>query len=1522
MKKSIKSNSVLIPIIILSTVIIFIIDISIPLGVAAGVPYVIPVLFCLWSGWRRLTLIMAMVGTVLTLLGFLISPSGGTLWIVLFNRFLAVFAIWVTAILILIRRRAEEKSHYQKSHKGRKGYNIVSILTVVLVMNLAALVWFGWQSYSSYQESQITRELDSRAEELRGTILHLDEVLTMSARMAAATGDLKWEERYHEFEPKLGAAIKEANAMFPETYGGGAARKTDKANIILVEMENRAFDLIRQGQVNAAGSILFSNEYEKQKRIYAHGITVFAQSPHIYHRLDELRGNIMHLEEVLTMSARMAAATGDLKWEERYRSFEPQLDAAIEEAIALAPAAHGSEAVARADSANMKLVKMQYQAIDSVKNGNLNGASAILFGDKYELQKQIFVSGMDDFAFGLSEAAITEEEQQKRRTSLRTGVVILLIPLLVFTWFVIIRAVQRWRATQIKHNQELTRQAEELAQLNRGLDQKVVERTKELEASRQTALQAKSEAEEARKKIEDAIESLRKEIIDRKHAEGQTAIFRQFADASGQGLAMATLDGKITYNNPSLLRLMGEDKLEDLIGKPIFPYYPEELQQRIQNEIIPTVMERGQWVGELAIKSTDGKLTPTLENIFLIRDEKGNPLCLADIMTDITERKRAEEQTAIFREFADASGQGFGMATVDGKVTYVNHSLCGLLGEDNPENIIGRPIASYYPEELQKRLQNEIIPAVMKRGQWTGESALKSADGKLTPTLENIFIIHDEKGNPLSLACIMTDISKLKRVEEQAAIFRKFADASGQGLAMATPDGKITYANPSLLRLMGENKLEDVIGKTFVPYYSEELQQRLQNEILPAVMERGQWVGELAIKSTDGKLTPTLENIFLIRDEKGNPLCLADIMTDITERKRAEEALQKRSLDLRERVRELNCLYSISGLIEAKDTSLDKIIQGTVDLIPAAWQYPDITCARIVLDGHEFKTRDFVESEWKQACEIAVSNENVGTIEVYYSKQMLEFDEGPFLKEERRLIKLLAERLGSTIERVRAEEALQESEERYRGLVENIDIGISMIGPQMEILSLNRKMKEWFPNIDPSQKAICHESYNDSPDNGVFSYSLAAMTLKDGEVHEAVTESRAGDEVRSFRAVSFPIKDKQGNVVAAIEMVEDITEKLKMEEEHARTDKLESIGTLAGGIAHDFNNLLAGFMGNISMAKMDIDPESTAYNALERAEAASVRAKRLTLQLLTFAKGGAPAKELTSIRELVEDTASFALSGSNIKCDFQIPDDIREVTVDKGQIGQVIQNLVQNAAQAMTDGGSIMISVENLLAESGGPVPLDEGKYVKISVKDQGSGIAKEHLQKIFEPYFTTKDDGSGLGLPAVYSIVKNHAGHVDVDSEVGAGTTFNVYLPATEKEVSPEPAAEGKIISGKGRVLVMDDEEMIRTMLEDMLEIIGYEVECTSDGAEAIELFKSEKDSDQPFDVLIMDLTIPGGMGGKDAMAKIREIDSQVKSIVSSGYSSDPVVANFREYGFTGCLSKPYNTSQLSSVLDEVLTS
>ncbi len=306
------------------------------------------------------------------------------------------------------------------------------------------------------------------------------------------------------------------------------------------------------------------------------------------------------------------------------------------------------------------------------------------------------------------------------------------------------------------------------------------------------------------------------------------------------------------------------------------------------------------------------------------------------------------------------------------------------------------------------------------------------------------------------------DITSLKRAEEQSAIFRKFAEASGQGQAMAKPDGEITYINPTLCRILGEEKQEEVVGNTLFRYYPDEYMKRMNSEIIPTVMKKGQWTGELALKSKNGNITPTLENIFLIRDEKGNPLCLANIIMDISERKAMENEIMEHTHKLGERIKELNCLYSMSELIERENTPLDDVIQGTVDLIPPSWQYPDMTCARIIMEGREFKTSKFVESEWKQACEIAVGRENIGTIEVYYTKQTPEFDEGPFLKEERSLIKLIAERLGTTIERIRFEEVLSESEEKFRSISDSANDAVIMMDPHGNTAFWNKSAEKMF----------------------------------------------------------------------------------------------------------------------------------------------------------------------------------------------------------------------------------------------------------------------------------------------------------------------------------------------------------------------------------------------------------------------------------------------------------------------------
>lgn len=422
-----------------------------------------------------------------------------------------------------------------------------------------------------------------------------------------------------------------------------------------------------------------------------------------------------------------------------------------------------------------------------------------------------------------------------------------------------------------------------------------------------------------------------------------------------------------------------------------------------------------------------------------------------------------------------------------------------------------------------------------------------------------------------------------------------------------------------------------------------------------------------------------------------------------------------------------------------------------------------------------------------------------------------------------------------------------------------------------------------------------------------------------GLANNTVLIARDGTK-RSIDDSGAPIKDCKGNIMGVVLVFRDITEKRRAERELLKADKLESLGVLSGGIAHDFNNILTSILGNISIAKMFAKPGDKIFERLEEAENDCMRARVLTQKILTFSRGGAPIMKTAFISELLRDSASFALSGSNVRCEFSIPDDLWRVEVDEGQIAQVISNLIINASQAMPGGGVINLLAENIVVDERQGIPLNNGGYVKISVTDHGIGIPKEHFQQIFDPYYTTKRGGSGLGLAIAYSIVKRHNGYIDVKSIPGKETTFSIYLPASPKEALAEKESGEKIRGGKGKILVMDDEKMIRDVVGDMLGILGYEAEFAKDGAEAVELYKKAEQSVRPFDAVIMDLTVPGGMGGKEAVRKLAEIDPEVKAIVSSGYSDDPVMADFRKYGFSNVVAKPYNIKELGDALYEVL--
>ena len=505
------------------------------------------------------------------------------------------------------------------------------------------------------------------------------------------------------------------------------------------------------------------------------------------------------------------------------------------------------------------------------------------------------------------------------------------------------------------------------------------------------------------------------------------------------------------------------------------------------------------------------------------------------------------------------------------------------------------------------------------------------------------------------------------------------------------------------------------------------------------------------------------------------------------------------------------------------------------------------------------------------------------------------------------------------IERRAAEAALAAERELLAVTLQSIGDGVITTDTEGRVAMLNavaqeltgwtaadavgRPLNEVFHIVNEKTRAVCENPVAKVLETGMI-VGLAnhtALIARDGTAR-AIADSGA------------PIRGDDNRIRGVVLVFRDVTEQQRLEGEALKAQKLESVGVLAGGIAHDFNNILTAILGNVSLAKLYVG-ESQAEAVLTQAEVACDRARDLTLQLLTFARGGAPIKQAASIAELVRETASFALRGASVNVRFELEDDLWATLIDRGQISQVIQNLVINASQAMPNGGQIVIRGDNVATA---PPPLEPGRYVRLTVSDHGVGILPEHLPRIFDPYFTTKQKGNGLGLATAYSIVQRHDGLITVDSTPGKGTRFTVYLPAALEENAHAPTATA--VAGTGRVLLMDDEASVREVGAKLLDALGYQATLAADGEECLQIYAEALREGRRFDAVLLDLTVPGGMGGRECLERLRAVDAGVQAIVSSGYSNDPVMANHRSYGFIAVVAKPYDVAELSEALRQAL--
>jgi two-component system cell cycle sensor histidine kinase/response regulator CckA len=685
-------------------------------------------------------------------------------------------------------------------------------------------------------------------------------------------------------------------------------------------------------------------------------------------------------------------------------------------------------------------------------------------------------------------------------------------------------------------------------------------------------------------------------------------------------------------------------------------------------------------------------------------------------------------------------------------------------------------------------------------------------------------------------------------------------------------------------------------------------------------------VTETRLIKADGEIVWVRDSILYEWDEEGLSSVIG-VMSDITERKRSEEALRE----------------SEERFWRFTNTVTDMIYR--FDVGRRKYDFISPSCETIT--GY---TADEFNADPTNLWESLIHPEDVERVKKEIDEQLagerpLNFysfeyrivrkdgeviwvnEQGNFEVDGKGTITNFNGVVRNITERRRADEEIRQLTQFLDLVIDDANVWLNVVDNDGNVLVWNKAAEEitgYSRDEVIGGADIWSELF---PDEGyrrkfIEKFNKTVLESEDTTDYDITVRTRNG-EVKVISWSTRSLSDKKGQYLGTVALGFDITGRKRAEEEFIKASKMESLSLLAGGIAHDFRNLLSVILGNISYVKSATRLEDEQFvEALSDAEDASYQAKDLTDRLLTFSKGGVPIKETLDVGKLVEESATFAVHGSNVRTVFNIPDDLWVIEADNSQIRQVVNNIVINAVQAMPKGGDVNIRCENTLVKAGRSkkIGLPEGKYVKITLKDSGTGISKENESKIFDPFFTTKYEGTGLGLSTSYSIIKNHNGLITVDSKLGSGSTFEVYLPALEGEPEFRETYNEEFYQGKGKILVMDDEKGVRDLLNKVFTRAGYEVVCAEDGTKALKTYKKAASSGEPFDLVILDLTVPAGMGGKETVRELIRFDPDVKAIVASGYSNDPVLSNFEQYGFRGSVKKPFSISVLTRTVRDVI--
>ncbi len=902
---------------------------------------------------------------------------------------------------------------------------------------------------------------------------------------------------------------------------------------------------------------------------------------------------------------------------------------------------------------------------------------------------------------------------------------------------------------------------------------------------------------------------------------------------------------------------------------------------------------------------------------------KGRP-AIFGIVVDITPSKRAEgalrESEERFRVMFDNSHDLMTISDLEAKTLWANKAWCETLGY-TPQTQ-GDPFDKVHPDDLERTAA--AWESFVKTGELTNfEYRYRTARGDYV-TLETTARMLTAAGKPF-VSVIAHDVTKRKRAEsdlrESERRYRLLAENVKDVIWTVDMNLKLTYLSPSIRKLTGwsaeEQKkltLEEMFTPQSLRLIRETFEEELAIERRPRKrLKRGRTI-ELEHRTKAGRTVWAEARVTFLRGPDSTPVGVIGVSRDISQRKRAELALRESEARFRE-------------LAESLPTTVCEVNErGEILFVNQAgfdafgYTRADFRKGLNVLQM--LVSRDHARAQ--ENMRRVLRGERLGGVE--YTAKRKDGTTFPVIIRSDPLVRgdKIAGFLAIVVditERKLAEEALRQSEEKYRTLFESAPEAVFLFEMDGTVIDCNEAAAKLIGV--PAEKIIGHHVGDFAGFDGESAERALGVFAGAGRGEEvAAAELRLTPHGRESRWIEvYPTLVNIGADTRAIQVIAcDITEQRRMQEELLRAQKLESIGILAGGIAHDFNNLLGAVLANVSLAQKYSESKTTVSERLRDARDALARAQNLAQRLLTFSKGGTPIKRTISLHGIVAESVTLAAKDSNVQCQVSIPDDLWPVEADESQIYQVINNILTNAVQATPDGGMVTVRAENLPASMGGSLPVSQCDCIRLSIEDHGAGIPQEHIPKIFDPYFTTKRQGLGLGLATAHAIVSRHRGHISVDSEPNAGTTFHIYLPAAKERTSETPVATGIPAQADVRVLVVDDDELMLQAAAAVLRDLGHDAALAHDGDEAVELYRRALDSGNPFDVVIMDLTIPQGLGGKEAMVRLSEIDPGVKAIATSGYTDDPVLAAFEDFGFQGILRKPYAVEDMGSVISRVL--